>query len=130
MLDIMSQTLNRQMSELAEGFGGIVGASSDDLASMSTNLLQSALQAAASASSNDGVSNGALNKPGSGIHPLGGESGLGSFTAPICDLFIEIFDLQENNWLRRQAIVILLQQVLGGTVERYVQDGVPTKFNL
>jgi hypothetical protein len=42
------------------------------------------------------------------------------FTAPICDLFVEIFQLKENNWLRRQAIVIILQQILGGTIERSV----------
>lgn len=52
------------------------------------------------------------------LQPLGGEGAQGSFTAPICDLFIEVFDLKENNWLRRQAIVIILQQVLGGTIER------------
>lgn len=41
------------------------------------------------------------------------------FTEPICDLVSEIFELKrENNWLRRQAIVIILQQVLGGTIER------------
>ena len=47
--------------------------------------------------------------------------GLTSFTEPICSLFIELFDLREkNNWLRRQAIVIILQQILGGTIERQV----------
>ena len=41
------------------------------------------------------------------------------FTAPICDLFITVFELKErSNWLRRQAILIVLQQVLGGTIER------------
>lgn len=49
----------------------------------------------------------------------GGEEGLTYFTAPICDLFITVFQLKEaNNWLRRQAILIVLQQVLGGTIER------------
>jgi sorting nexin-25 len=49
------------------------------------------------------------------------EEGLTSFTAPICDLFITLFDLKDkNNWLRRQAILIVLQQVLGGTIERCV----------
>ena len=42
----------------------------------------------------------------------------GSFTTPICDFVIELFDLKENNWLRRQAIVVILQQLLGGTIER------------
>jgi sorting nexin-25 len=50
--------------------------------------------------------------------PIGGESGSTAFTAPICDLFIELFDLKENNWLRRQAIVVILQQFLGSTLER------------
>lgn len=41
------------------------------------------------------------------------------FTGPICDLFVEIFELRDsNNWLRRQAIVIILQQILGSTIER------------
>lgn len=51
----------------------------------------------------------------------GAKEGLTYFTAPICDLFITVFELKEkNNWLRRQAILIILQQVLGGTIERYV----------
>ncbi|GAA6050922.1 hypothetical protein JCM3770_002539 [Rhodotorula araucariae] len=62
--------------------------------------------------------------PGSGSGTPG-EEGLTNFTAPICDLFINIFALQErNNWLRRQAILIVLQQVLGGTIERKFRDGV------
>ncbi|GAA6001982.1 hypothetical protein JCM10207_003023 [Rhodosporidiobolus poonsookiae] len=54
-----------------------------------------------------------------------GEEGLTYFTAPICDLFITIFSLKEkNNWLRRQAILIVLQQVLGGAIERKFRDSV------
>lgn len=44
--------------------------------------------------------------------------GMTSFTGPICDLFIELFDLKEKNWLRRQAVIVILQQFLGGTIER------------
>lgn len=45
--------------------------------------------------------------------------GITKFTEPLCDLFIEMFELKEkNNWLRRQAVVIILQQILGGTIER------------
>ncbi|GAA5906735.1 hypothetical protein JCM8208_006373 [Rhodotorula glutinis] len=45
------------------------------------------------------------------------------FTAPFCDLFITVFSLKDN-WLRRQAILIVLQQVLGGTIERKFRDSV------
>lgn len=48
--------------------------------------------------------------------------GMTSFTGPICDLFIELFDLKEKNWLRRQAVIVILQQFLGGTIERKVRD--------
>ncbi|KAF9283865.1 Intermediate filament protein [Mortierella alpina] len=49
--------------------------------------------------------------------------GVTTFTEPLCDLFIELFELkQKNNWLRRQAVVIILQQVLGGTIERKLRD--------
>ena len=45
------------------------------------------------------------------------------FVKPICDIFLEIFDLQRgNNWLRGRAVVVVLHQLLGGTVERKVRD--------
>ncbi|PWZ00131.1 hypothetical protein BCV70DRAFT_200292 [Testicularia cyperi] len=50
-------------------------------------------------------------------------AGTSYWTEPICDLFVSLFELKENNnWLRRQAIVILLQQIFGSTVERKVRE--------
>ncbi|KAG0241286.1 Intermediate filament protein [Mortierella sp. GBA43] len=54
--------------------------------------------------------------------------GVTTFTEPLCDLFIELFELKKNNWLRRQAVVIMLQQVLGGTIERKLRDTVKSYF--
>lgn len=46
------------------------------------------------------------------------------FIKPICDLFLEAFELNKgNNWLRGRAVVVVLHQLLGGTVERKVRDG-------
>lgn len=45
------------------------------------------------------------------------------FVKPICDLFLEVFDLnRENNWLRGRAVVLVLHQLLGGTIERKVRE--------
>ncbi|KAL6718007.1 tRNA (guanine-N(7)-)-methyltransferase (tRNA(m7G46)-methyltransferase) [Lecanora helva] len=45
------------------------------------------------------------------------------FVKPICDVFLEAFDLQRgNNWLRGRAVVVVLHQLLGGTVERKVRE--------
>lgn len=50
------------------------------------------------------------------------------FTAPICDLFVEIFELKENNWLRRQAIVIILQVIIYPLLESCFLDQVSDWF--
>ncbi|KAI9674680.1 MAG: Intermediate filament protein [Caeruleum heppii] len=45
------------------------------------------------------------------------------FVKPICDIFLEIFELnRSNNWLRGRAVVVVLHQLLGGTIERKVRD--------
>ena len=47
------------------------------------------------------------------------------FVKPICDIFLETFDLNKgNNWLRGRAVVVVLHQLLGGTVERKMRDAV------
>lgn len=45
------------------------------------------------------------------------------FIKPICDIFLEVFGLNRgNNWLRGRAVVVVLHQLLGGTIERKVRD--------
>ncbi|BEJ14621.1 hypothetical protein CspHIS471_0403880 [Cutaneotrichosporon sp. HIS471] len=137
MLDLMTQGLSRQLAEVAGGVQGVT----DELAVLMPVLLPwarvetstsapvaSRSSAVTSAATTVGVDSGdtaaaALeNAFPPALQPLGGEGAAGGFTAPICDLFIEVFDLKESNWLRRQAIVIILQQVLGGTIERKMRD--------
>lgn len=110
MLDLMYTSLSRQISDVTD----LVGMGSDDL----VNLLPQALK--------NGWARDALS-PNSSTLPLPStaeETAASIFTAPICDLCIELFDLKENknNWLRRQAIVVIIQQFLGNTIERKVRD--------
>ncbi|KAI1177958.1 PXA domain-containing protein [Nemania sp. FL0916] len=45
------------------------------------------------------------------------------FIKPICDIFLEVFGLNRgNNWLRGRAVVVVLHQMLGGTIERKVRE--------
>ncbi|KAL9108150.1 MAG: hypothetical protein Q9227_007004 [Pyrenula ochraceoflavens] len=49
------------------------------------------------------------------------------FVKPIADLFLETFELNRgNNWLRGRAVVLVLHQLLGGTIERRVRDAAKT----
>ncbi|KAJ8084518.1 tRNA (guanine-N(7)-)-methyltransferase (tRNA(m7G46)-methyltransferase) [Marasmius tenuissimus] len=116
MLDVMIQRLTRQAAE----FAGIVGSGVND-----EDLVAQALHA-----SGKTVPEAALMQLSADLKPLEGESSTSSFTAPICDLLLAIFELNKrNNWLRRQAIVIILQQVLGGTIERKIRETVKTMLD-
>lgn len=51
------------------------------------------------------------------------------FIKPICDLFLEAFELNKgNSWLRGRAVVVVLHQLLGGTIERKVREGTRSLF--
>lgn len=137
MLDLMTQGLSRQIAEVAGGVQGVT----DELAGLmpvlrpwargeistaapvinKTSPVATTVRTVARDSA-DAASAVLENALPPALQPLGGEGAAGSFTAPICDLFIEAFDLKESSWLRRQAIVIILQQVLGGTIERKMRD--------
>ncbi|KAF8078953.1 PhoX domain-containing protein [Lyophyllum atratum] len=111
MLDVMIQRLTRQAAE----FAGIVGSGIHD-----EDLVAQALKASGKTSPDAAF----MQLPGD-LKPLDGETSTSTFSAPICDLVLAVFELnKKNNWLRRQAIVIILQQVLGGTIERKIRENV------
>ncbi|KAL3420768.1 hypothetical protein PVAG01_07213 [Phlyctema vagabunda] len=52
------------------------------------------------------------------------------FVKPICDIFLEVFELNRgNNWLRGRAVVVVLHQLLGGTIERKVRENVKSSVH-
>lgn len=50
-------------------------------------------------------------------------SGRKSIIKPVCDLFMSIFrlDRSNSNWLRGRAILTVLQQLLGDTIEKHIK---------
>ncbi|KAG8935713.1 Intermediate filament protein [Tulasnella sp. 418] len=122
MLDVMIQRLSKQAAD----FAGIAGSGMQD-----EDLITQALKAKVNSdmkennagSTDEAILNFSLSSAPGDLKPLEGESGLSSFSAPICDLILAVFELdKKNNWLRKQAIVIILQQVLGGTIERKLRE--------
>lgn len=106
MLEVMIQRLTTQTAE----FVGIVGTAIHD-----EDLVAQALRASKTTNEDS------LLQLSGDLKPLEGETSTSGFSSPICDLILAVFELDKpNNWLRRQAIVIILQQVLGSTIERYV----------
>jgi sorting nexin-25 len=106
MLDVMIQRLTRQAAELA----GIKGNSVTD-----EDVVSQAFRASGKTSPDT------LFQFSGDLKPLEGETSSSSFSSPICDLILAVFELnKKNNWLRRQAIIIIMQQVLGSTVERFL----------
>ncbi|KAG6332541.1 hypothetical protein ID866_6552 [Astraeus odoratus] len=116
MLDVMIQRLTRQ----AAGLVGIVGSAVND-----EELVAQALKASGKAVSVD-----SFMQMSGDLEPLDGETSSSIFSAPICDLVLAVFELdKKNNWLRRQAIVIILQQVLGDTIERKIRQSLKSLYN-
>ncbi|QRV97765.1 sorting nexin-12 [Ceratobasidium sp. AG-Ba] len=112
MLDVTLQRLSRQAAEIA----GISGSSIQDEDAVARAL---GLKTARPEET--------LAKLQGDLKPLDGETGASSFSAPICDLLLAVFELdRKDNWLRRQAVVTILQQLLGSTIERKVRDTVRT----
>lgn len=107
MLEVMIQRLTRQAAE----FAGIVGVGMTD-----EDFVAQAFKLSGKLLPEETL----MRFPGM-LKPLEGETSASTFSAPICDLILAVFELdKKNNWLRRQAIVIILQQVFGGTIERFV----------
>ncbi|RCK62851.1 Structural protein MDM1 [Candida viswanathii] len=51
------------------------------------------------------------------------------FVKPLCNLLITVFKLHNSkNWLRGRALVVILQQILGTTVEKKVYDMVEVQL--
>jgi len=57
--------------------------------------------------------------------PLYKPEGFTSLSEPLCNLIIELFEMKErSSFLRRQAVLLILQQILGGTIERKVTENI------
>lgn len=45
------------------------------------------------------------------------------FVQPLCDLFIQVFGMStRENWLKGRAVVVIVQQLLGGRIEKKIRD--------
>lgn len=101
----------------------------DQLSTASTSLITTALQQHQAANGGALVAGGPLSDAAEAEAELaafdnakaGGEQL--PFVKPICDLFLETFELNRgSSWLRGRAVVVVLHQLLGGTIEKKVRE--------
>ncbi|KAG2227701.1 hypothetical protein INT45_004743, partial [Circinella minor] len=112
MLDLITQRMGEQVMDFMQESDDSNG---EQRVEQNEEAVAAAAAAAAAVTSDPEFSDTLKNSP----------EGITKFTEPLCDLFIEMFELKEkNNWLRRQAVVIILQQILGGTIERKLRETV------
>ncbi|KAI9032587.1 PXA domain-containing protein [Phycomyces nitens] len=125
MLDLITQRLGEQVVDFSyENDMGDLNSSLPHSRNTSSNGSHKRMIIDGLEYSPDGLSSsfGNVDLSSEAIKPVENE-GITRFTEPLCDLFIEMFELKEkNNWLRRQAVVIILQQILGGTIERRLTE--------
>ncbi|KAK0742436.1 PXA domain-containing protein [Apiosordaria backusii] len=132
--------ISRLYDSVADGMEDILGsipvldqlslAGQNLIAAATSQLSQLPLADEASVSGTGVVLNAAeaeaeLNAFENGSGTTGGGRELEPFVKPICDVFLEVFELNRgNNWLRGRAVVVVLHQLLGGTIERKLRDNV------
>ncbi|KAJ9101491.1 hypothetical protein QFC19_005142 [Naganishia cerealis] len=45
-----------------------------------------------------------------------------TFIGPICDFLMQLLDYKDNDWLRRPALLLILQHFMGSTIERKIRE--------
>ncbi|KAI9497423.1 PXA domain-containing protein [Zychaea mexicana] len=111
MLDLITQRMGEQVMDFIQE----ADENSEQRVEQNEEAVAAAAAVAAAVTSDPDFTDSLKNAP----------EGITKFTEPLCDLFIEMFELKEkNNWLRRQAVVIILQQIFGGTIERKLRETV------
>ncbi|KAK2732645.1 Intermediate filament protein [Onygenales sp. PD_40] len=130
--DLVSRIYNSVADGMDDFLGNItvldqLSTAGQNLISAATNQLSNNLQSGPSA---DLLGSGAATNEDS-LTAAEAEAELNAFedrelepfVKPICDIFLEIFELNKgNNWLRGRAVVVVLHQLLGGTIERKVRE--------
>jgi sorting nexin-25 len=119
--DIVSRIYSSVTDGMDEFLGNI--AVLDQLSAAGQNLI-SAATTQLNMTQNDVVSieNGSVAEAEAELRAFEDRE-LEPFVKPICDIFLEVFELNRgNNWLRGRAVVVVLHQLLGGAVERKIRD--------
>uniref|UniRef100_A0A060T0A1 ARAD1C11308p n=1 Tax=Blastobotrys adeninivorans TaxID=409370 RepID=A0A060T0A1_BLAAD len=130
-LFLSSETFSAQSLEDDVAFAepGQTATGGDDLSSSTSSLLSpppatpatsASLAGYSTRDSMDGLDDTSANTPGRILSP---ELDVKPFVQPICDAFIQVFGLNRGTtWLRGHAVVVILQQLLGGTVEKKIRE--------
>ncbi|EPE08962.1 intermediate filament protein [Ophiostoma piceae UAMH 11346] len=133
--DDRRDVISRLYDSVADGMEDILGSIPvlDQLSAAGQNLIAAAasqLGANSGAAGGGGAVNAASESALEAAEmaaaaAAAGEESVAPFVKPICDIFLEVFELNRgNNWLRGRAVVVVLQQLLGGTIERKLRENV------
>lgn len=118
--DLMSRLYN----SIADGMEDVLGNLPilDQLSLASANIIAAATNNAAQAKNSANIDVRAVAEAEAELNAFEDKEAQ-PFVKPICDLFLEVFELnRKSNWLRGRAVVVVLHQLLGGTIERKVRD--------
>lgn len=117
--------VSRLVNSIADGMEDVLGNLPilDQLSLASANIIAAAsnqLLAPTAAVKADGLDVSAIAEAEAELNAFEDKEAE-PFVKPICDLFLEVFELnRKRNWLRGRAVVVVLHQLLGGTIERHI----------
>ncbi|KAK4190749.1 sorting nexin-12 [Podospora australis] len=113
------------LDQLSLAGQNLIAAATNQLSTMPLNVTDDNVVGGGSVTINAAEAEAELNAFEGGAAGNAPNKELEPFVKPICDIFLEVFELNRgNNWLRGRAVVVVLHQLLGGTIERKLRDNV------
>jgi len=126
--------ITRLYNSISGGMEGVLGnlplpmPQLDQLSTASTSLITTALQQHQAATGGVLLTGSPLSDAAEAEAELAAFDNAKAelpFVKPICDLFLETFELNRgSSWLRGRAVVVVLHQLLGGTIEKKAREQV------
>jgi hypothetical protein len=113
--------MSRLYASIADGMEDVLGNLPilDQLSLASANIIAAATNQSQPPKADENVS--AIAEAEAELNAFEDNKEAEPFVKPVCDLFLEVFELnRKSNWLRGRAVVVVLHQLLGGTIEKFV----------
>jgi sorting nexin-25 len=113
--------MSRLYASIADGMEDVLGNLPilDQLSLASANIIAAATNQSQPPKADENIS--AIAEAEAELNAFEDNKEAEPFVKPVCDLFLEVFELnRKSNWLRGRAVVVVLHQLLGGTIERFV----------
>ncbi|KAJ9119074.1 hypothetical protein QFC22_003565 [Naganishia vaughanmartiniae] len=121
MLEVVSENLGKQAGNMVDKWdAGVVQAGQLGL-EWGSSMLSPVLNPIVAGFGETGYPFGTMLGNADGVTKTTSDP-QSTFIGPICDFLMQLLDYKDNDWLRRPALLVILQHFMGSTIERKIRE--------